>query len=77
MTIEKMRELRRAKPFQPFLIRLHDGEKVKVREPFNMALSQTGTYVVVFDPQGAYHHIDLSNISEITLQKKSGRAGKR
>ncbi len=77
MTIEKFRELRHAKPFQPFLIRLRDGEKVKVREAFNLALSQRGTYVVVLGPAGAYHHIDLKNISDITLQRKSVRGGKR
>lgn len=74
MTIEKIRELRHSKPFKPFLIRLANGQKVKVQEAFNMALSPTGTYVVVFGPNGDYHHIDLESISEITLGKNSGRA---
>ncbi|HEV3410305.1 MAG TPA: hypothetical protein VG095_08415 [Chthoniobacterales bacterium] len=47
MTIEEIRELKRANPFRPFVLGLKDGERVVITRPELIALSPTGKSVVV------------------------------
>ena len=59
MTIERLTELLRAQPFQPFDIRLADGRAIRVNHPEFASRSPNGRTVVVFQPDDSMSIIDL------------------
>jgi len=75
MTIERMRELRLARPFKPFAIRLRDGRRITIRRGDGFALSPAGHRIVVMEPR--YQSIELESISDITFPKTSRLRRKR
>ena len=73
MMIERIRELRYARPFKPFAIHLRDGRQLKVRRWDAFAISPTGQRIVVVEP--GYQSIEIDSISDLT--PVSARSGKR
>jgi hypothetical protein len=74
MTIEKMRELLHAQPFEPFVVHLADGRKVSVNHPDFLSLSRTGRLIHVFHGTGdASSFIDVSLVTALEL-KNGGSA---
>lgn len=49
MNAESFRDLLRRRPFEPFAVRLSNGDTHAVRHPENAAL--TGTRLVIVDPE--------------------------
>ena len=47
MDVEKLRELRLASPFTPFVILLDDGRRFLIDEPYYMGISPTRKCVLV------------------------------
>ena len=59
MTIEQLRRLHRAQPFQPFDINLADGRALSVDHPELLAISPPGRTIGVGLPDGTIEIVDL------------------
>ena len=59
MTIEQLRKMHMARPFQPFEIHLTDGRTLVVEHPELLAQSTTGRTFAVSDPDGVLEIVDL------------------
>lgn len=79
MTIEQLRRLINAEPFQPFVIRLADGREVAVPHPEFIALSPQGRTCVVWEgDSNAFGIIDLLLVTQLRVEsdgKAKGRNG--
>ncbi len=71
MTIDKVRKLYNARPFQPFEIHLADGRKIPVMHPEFMAQSPRGRTLVVYLPNDDFDMIDVDLVTD--LEVKAGR----
>jgi len=66
----QMKELQHAyntQPFEPFVIHIADGRKVRVDHPDFMALSSAGRSTVVYDKTGGFEIIDVLLISSLKV----------
>jgi len=59
MTIEQLREMHQARPFQPFDIYLADGRTLPVHHPEFLAQSPTDRTIAVSKPNDAIEIVDL------------------
>ena len=59
MTIEQLRHLHQAQPFQPFDIHLADGRSLPVEHPEFLAQSPTGRTIAVGHEDGVLEIVDL------------------
>jgi hypothetical protein len=74
-TIEQLKRLYNAKPFQPFVIHLADGREVPVvHRDFIMAVP-SGRILVVCLPDDTVDLIDLLLVTDVKIQP--GRNGSR
>ena len=64
-TNEQVRQMVRAEPFRPFLVKLADGRQFEVRHPENISCSLRGREMVVHDKDGM-HLIEMLLVIEIT-----------
>ena len=76
MTLDRLRELYLAKPFQPFVIHLADGRNVTVKSPEFMAFSHSGRTIVVHEPDDSMRIVDLLLVTELHVQP-NGKTGKQ
>jgi len=68
MTLERVRELYDATPFNPFTMHMADGRSIPVlSRKFIMAVP-TGRTVVVCQPDGKLSIVDLLLVSELELR---------
>jgi len=67
MTIEQLRKVHRAQPFEPFVLRTGDGREYAVSHPEVLAISPAGRTVVVMTPDGAHEGIDLLLVASIHI----------
>jgi hypothetical protein len=59
MTIEQLRKMHSARPFQPFEIHLADSRTLTVEHPEMLLQSQTGRMIAVSQPDDTIEIIDL------------------
>jgi hypothetical protein len=59
MTIEQLRELHQARPFQPFDIHLADGRTLTVRHPEFLSHTPAGRTIAVSDTDETIEIVDL------------------
>jgi hypothetical protein len=59
MTVEQLREMHLARPFQPFAIHLVDGRALKVEHPEMLAQAPAGRTIAVARPNGVIETVDL------------------
>lgn len=64
MTIEQLRAAYQARPFRPFAIHLADGERIPVQSPEFMLTVPASRTVVVGEPDGTLHIIDLLRVTK-------------
>ena len=77
MTIEQLRKLIQAVPFEPFTIHMADGRDVSVPHPeFILLPPQSRTFVVWEDDAKAFGIIDLLLVTQLTV-KSNGRPKKK
>jgi hypothetical protein len=77
MTIEQIKKLYNAQPFQPFVIHLAGGREVPVlHRDFIMAVP-SGRILVVALPDDTVDIIDLLLISDVVIQAKSNGSNGR
>ena len=75
MTIDKIRSLYLAEPFQPFVIHLADGRNIPVISREFISTVPSGRTVVVSDPDDHVHIIDLLLVTDFQVTTKAN--GKR
>jgi hypothetical protein len=64
MNAETIREFLNKRPFEPFLIRLSNGESHEVRHPENVVLLKTGLIIGYPETDSAVH-IGLIHVNSI------------
>ena len=67
MTIEEMRELWKAEPFQRFIIHLADGRQIPVRHREFLAMSPSGRTAIVYQPDDSHNIIDLLLVTDLQV----------
>jgi hypothetical protein len=79
MTIEKIRDLYHAQPFQPFIIHLADGRGIPVHHRDFMATAPSGRTVIVYQPDDSHNIIDLLLVTDLEVQAHTNgsRKGRR
>jgi len=75
MTIEQLRQMHLARPFQPFDIHLTDGRTLTVEHPEFLAQSPTGRTIVVGRPDGVLEIVDLLLV--VSLKPRSNGSSRR
>jgi hypothetical protein len=71
MTIEQLREMHLARPFQPFDIHLADGRTLSVDHPEFLAQSRTGRTIAVSKPDDATEIVDLLLVVSLKPRPRS------
>lgn len=64
MTLEDLRCLRRAEPFQPFVLKLADGSMLDVPEPEFMSVSPRGTFALVATKRGGHCRLEETHLAQ-------------
>jgi hypothetical protein len=78
MTIDQVRRLHRAQPFQPFRIHLADSRYLDVVHPELLAISQSGrTVIVVTGDENLYEVVDLLLVTSLEVLNGRGRSSRR
>ncbi|MBU6401176.1 MAG: hypothetical protein KGS61_12735 [Verrucomicrobia bacterium] len=70
MTMEQIRELVDATPFQPFTIHLADGQSVRVPHPDFIAIGPRGRTVIVYRSDERFRIIDVMLVTELRVGRK-------
>ncbi|HET6884206.1 MAG TPA: hypothetical protein VFI31_28900 [Pirellulales bacterium] len=68
MTVEQLRSVHQAAPFQPFTIHLPDRRPFPVPHPDFLSISPTSRIAVVYTDDGSASIIDVALITEIELR---------
>lgn len=77
MTMTKLREVLRAKPFRSFWLCLADGREVRVAHPEFIAMSPLGRDATVYSPRGELEIIDLLLVTGISYRRGMQSGDKR
>lgn len=77
MTIEQLRNLYNAQPFQPFVIHLADGREIPVRHREFIATAPSGRTIIIYQPDDSFNIIDLLLVTDIELKPAANGSGKR
>ncbi len=76
MTVDQIRRLHRAQPFQPFRLHLADSRAIEVTHPEILAISQAGRTISV-EFEGTFEIIDLLLVVSPELLNGQARPSKR
>jgi hypothetical protein len=68
MTIEKIRDLYEAQPFQPFVIHLADGRELAVHHRDFIARAPSGRTIIVYQPDDSHNIIDLLLVTDLEVR---------
>jgi len=77
MTIERIKELYEATPFQPFVLHLADGREISVNHREFIASAPNGRTLVVFQPDDRMNIIDLLLVTDAELTQGKNASGRR
>jgi hypothetical protein len=65
MTVEQLRKMHRAQPFQPFEIHLADGRSLPVGHPEFLAINPPGRTIAVAVDDGTIEIVDLLLVTSL------------
>jgi len=74
MRLQDIRELYEARPFRPFTI-MADGRRVRVEHPEFIAFNPAARSVIVIEPNGSSHRIDIMLVTD--LEERPNGAARR
>ena len=74
MTVEQLRKVHQARPFQPFILKLADGNHIEVKHSEFLAHSPSGRTVIVTTSDESFEVIDLLLVASI--EGGNGQANK-
>ena len=72
MTTEALRQLHAARPFQPFHIRLGDGQALPVEHPEMLAYAPKSRTAVVYKKDGGFQIVDLLLVTGLEVGRTRG-----
>jgi hypothetical protein len=75
-TNQQVRAMQTAQPFRPFLVKLADGRRFEVRHPENVACSQNGREMVLFDGD-EMHMLEMLLVIELVPQSRPATARRK
>jgi hypothetical protein len=75
-TNAQVRLMQTAQPFRPFLVKLADGRHFEVRHPENVACSQNGGEMVIFE-NDEMHLIEMLLVVELTPAERPASARRK
>ena len=64
MNMDTIREWLHRQPFEPFILRLSDGESHEVRHPENIAIGRTRV-AIVYPEADRFVHVSLIHVNSI------------
>ena len=73
MKTEELLKPHLARPFQPFSIRLGDGQSIRVTRPEVLAYARNRPTAVVYRRDGSFDFIDLSSVTGLEVRRASRR----
>jgi hypothetical protein len=76
MTTEALARLHQARPFQPFSIRLGDGQSLRVDHPEMLSYAPKGRTATVYSDDGDFQIVDLLLVTGLEV-KNARSAGRR
>lgn len=76
VSIEQLRAAYDTRPFQPFTLHVADGRRLRVKSREFIFLVPNGHTVVVYQPDGSMHIVDLSFVSDLK-KTRATKGGKR
>jgi hypothetical protein len=76
MTTEALQRLHTARPFQPFNLRLGDGQSLPVLHPEFLAYAPKSRTATVYQDDGSFQIVDLLLVTGLEV-RNGRRAGKR
>ena len=71
MTIEQLRQMHQARPFQPFRVHMADGRHLDVVHPEFLAHTPNGRTVMIARPDESFEVLDLLRVT--SLEPINGR----
>lgn len=78
MTIDQIRKVHQAKPFQPFRIHLADSRAIDVTHPELLAVNEPGrTIIVVTGGEALYEVVDLLLVTSLEVLNGHAKPRKR
>ena len=77
MTIEQIRKVYQAIPFQPFVMHLTDGREIAVRHRDFLAEFPRGRTIVVTQRDSSFNIIDLLLVTDLEFKPLSSNGKKR
>ena len=66
MTTKQLRDILHAKPFQPFLIHLTDGDVLKVEHPELLNISPGGRTAILWTDEERFQIFDVLLVTKLT-----------
>jgi hypothetical protein len=67
MEVERVRELRNARPFVPFRIFRNDGDPVTVTNPEAVGIGPGGNWLLVSLPDEGHAHINTGTLTRVEV----------
>jgi hypothetical protein len=77
MTTEQVRKLHQARPFQPFVVRLGDGQALPVDHPEFLAYAPNSRTMTVYFKNGDFEIVDLLLVTGLEVRNGSRRSSQR
>ena len=74
MTTEAVRRIHQAQPFQPFSIRLGDGQSLPVKHPEFLAYAPNSRTMTVYQEDGSFQIVDLLLVTGLEVGRPTGRS---
>jgi len=71
VTIEQLKNVHQAQPFQPFTLHMCDGRSMHVPHPEFLSHSPSGRTVVVYQSDDNFSIVDLLLVNQLEIQRAS------
>ena len=78
MKVAAVRNIIKAQPFQPFVVKTTDGDTFRVHHPDFAMISPIETEVIFYDKDGHFHIVAINHIVSVEpIKEQPKKAGKR
>jgi hypothetical protein len=78
VTTDQLLRVHRPRPFQPFSLRLADGQRLRVQHPEMLAYSPKARTAVVYRSDGSFEIVDLLLLTGLDIHApRNGKAAAR
>jgi hypothetical protein len=77
VTLNQIRNLYEAQPFQPFVLHLADGRAVPVQHREFLASAPSGRTVIVYQPDDSFNIVDLLLVTDLEVRPQGQKNGEQ